>query len=173
MFKWYKRWRRRAIVISMIKKRITSQMTIWITKVKRTNFRVQGRIMLWTRCLIYLPMSKYLMLWSCCTFFITGILLYKLSRVGHLKIVDLSSEVAVQILKSKISVEAFDQIISATNMESITLSEYAFQLLSALERSPLSFPVLRETLYEYGFKKDFDFIRHSDAGFVEVAIRHL
>jgi hypothetical protein len=79
----------------------------------------------------------------------------------------------VQILKSEISVEEFDRIAVATNIEPIILSEYAMQLVNALESSSLSLPLLREALYANGFKRGFDFILHFDAAFIEVTTRHL
>lgn len=90
-----------------------------------------------------------------------------------LKIIDLSSPIAVEILKSEISAEKFDQITAATNIEPIVLSDYAMQLLDALESCPLSLSLLQEALYTNGFKRDFDFILHFDAAFIEATTRYL
>lgn len=96
-----------------------------------------------------------------------------LCRAGHQEIIDLSSPTAVEILKCEILPEEFDQITAVSNIEPIILSDYAEQLSKALENCPLSLFLLREALYENGFKKGFDSIVHFDASFVEVTIRYL
>lgn len=93
--------------------------------------------------------------------------------MGHLKIIDLSSESALRILQSEISEDEFNNITNATHIEPIVLSDYATELSNALQHCPLSPSVLRDTLYSNGFKKGFDSVVHSDAAFIEVATRHL
>ncbi|CAO3703122.1 unnamed protein product [Rhizopus stolonifer] len=93
--------------------------------------------------------------------------------VGHLQIIDFSSESALQILKSEISAEEFNGITTVTEIEPIVLSDYATELSNALEECPRSLSVLRETLYANGFKKGFDSIVHSNTAFIEVTTRHL
>ncbi|RCH83415.1 hypothetical protein CU098_006074 [Rhizopus stolonifer] len=93
-------------------------------------------------------------------------------EVGHLKIIDLSSESALRILQSEISEDEFNNITNATHIEPIVLSDYATELSNALQHCPLSPSVLRDTLYSNGFKKGFDSVVHSDAAFIEVATRH-
>ncbi|CEJ03364.1 hypothetical protein RMCBS344292_17350 [Rhizopus microsporus] len=46
------------------------------------------------------------------------------------------------------------------------------QLLDALESCPLSLSLLQEALYTNGFKRDFDFILHFDAAFIEATTRY-
>ncbi|KAI8880091.1 hypothetical protein K501DRAFT_255655 [Backusella circina FSU 941] len=93
-------------------------------------------------------------------------------EVGHIKIIDLSSESALCILKSEIPEDEFNDITNATHIEPIVLSDYATELSSALQQCPLSLSVLRDTLYTNGFKRGFDSVVHSDAAFIEVATRH-
>lgn len=85
----------------------------------------------------------------------------------------MSSPIAVEVLKSEISAEKFDQITAATNIEPIVLSDYATQLLNALESCPLPLSLSQEALYTNGFKQGFDFILHFDAVFIEVTTRYL
>ncbi|KAI8082203.1 hypothetical protein BDF21DRAFT_338690, partial [Thamnidium elegans] len=96
----------------------------------------------------------------------------KWSRVGHLKIIDLSSESALRILQSEISEDEFNNITNATHIKPIVLSDYAIELSNALQDCSLSPSVLRDTLYTNGFKKGFDSVIHSDAAFIEVATCH-
>lgn len=79
----------------------------------------------------------------------------------------------MEILKSEISVEEFDRITVATNIEPIIISEYAMQLVNALENGTLSLPLLREVLYANSFKRGFGFVLHFNAAFIEVTTRHL
>ncbi|KAG1292475.1 hypothetical protein G6F66_006938 [Rhizopus arrhizus] len=74
-------------------------------------------------------------------------------EVGHIQIIDLSSDTASQILKSDISAEEFSDIAAATEIKPIVLSDYATELSNALE------------------EKRFDPIVHSDAAFIEVTAR--
>ncbi|GAA5807060.1 hypothetical protein MFLAVUS_000410 [Mucor flavus] len=93
-------------------------------------------------------------------------------EVGHLNIIDFSSPVAVEILKPEISAEEFDRITDATNIEPIVLTDHAAALINALQSSTLFSSLIRESLCTNGFKRDFDFILHSDASFVEVTTRY-
>ncbi|KAI7908276.1 uncharacterized protein BX663DRAFT_547883 [Cokeromyces recurvatus] len=107
----------------------------------------------------------------------TSIALQQLSdlasnKVGHLKIIDLSSPIAMEILKSEIPAKKFNRITAATNIESITLSNYATHMLNALKSSSLSPSLLREALYTNGFKRGFNFILHFDVSFIEVTTRY-
>lgn len=96
-----------------------------------------------------------------------------MGRVGHLQIIDLSSETARQILKSGISAEYFNNITTATEIKPITLTSYATELSKALEECPLSVSVLRDTLNTNGYQKGVDPTVHSNLAFIEVLTRHL
>ncbi|CAO3633513.1 unnamed protein product [Mucor fragilis] len=93
-------------------------------------------------------------------------------EVGHLQIIDLSSETALQVLQSEISENEYRDITSATEINPINLSAYATQLSNALLECPLSLPILRQTLYDNGFRREFDPVMHPDAAFIEVTTRH-
>lgn len=106
--------------------------------------------------------------------------LFKVARIDSkviqeliYRIIDLSSPIAVEILKSEISTEEFDRITAATNIEPTVLADYAVELMNSLQNSTLSTSFIRESLYKNGFKRDFDFILHFDAAFIEVITRYL
>lgn len=69
--------------------------------------------------------------------------------------------------------DQLNAVIEATNIDRIEMSEYAKELSSVLQNSPLSVQKLRENLYCTGYQKGFDLISHEDAGFIEVTTRHL
>ncbi|KAG2218029.1 hypothetical protein INT45_014305 [Circinella minor] len=94
-------------------------------------------------------------------------------KVGYPEIIDLSSKSTSRILQFGISEDEFNNITNATHIEPTVLSDYAIELSNALQHSPLSLSVLRNTLYEYGFKKEFDSVVHSVASFIEVVTCHL
>ncbi|CEP14936.1 hypothetical protein [Parasitella parasitica] len=73
-----------------------------------------------------------------------------------MKIIDLSPESALFILKSELSEDEFNDITNATHIKPIVLSDYATELLSALQQCFLSLSVLRDTLYTSGFKRGLD-----------------
>lgn len=95
----------------------------------------------------------------------------KLSRVGHLKIIDLSSTTAVEILKSEVSLEEFKSITTATSINPIVLSDYALDLINAFNATTFLLKCLQETLYAKGFRKDFDLILSHDASVIEITTR--
>lgn len=69
--------------------------------------------------------------------------------MGHLKIIDLSSESALRFLQSEISEDEFNNIANATHIELIALSDYATVMSNTLQHCPLSLSVLREKLVEF------------------------
>lgn len=90
-----------------------------------------------------------------------------------MKIIDLTSTTAVEILQSEVSLEEFNSITTATKIDPIALSDYALDLINAFNTTTFSLKCLRETLYEKGFRKDFDLILNHDASVIEVTTRHL
>ncbi|KAG0172700.1 hypothetical protein DFQ28_009557 [Apophysomyces sp. BC1034] len=94
-------------------------------------------------------------------------------EVGRLQIIDLSSTTALDILKLEIPIDQFNAIIEAANMDPVPMSAYASELSNALNKAPLSTRALRETLYDVGYRKDFDLVAHDDANFMEITIRYL
>ncbi|KAG1289377.1 hypothetical protein G6F65_000201 [Rhizopus arrhizus] len=93
-------------------------------------------------------------------------------EVGRLQIIDLSSTTALDILKSEIPIDQFNAIIEAANMDPVPMFVYASELSNALDKAPLSTCVLRETLYDVGYRKDFDLVAHDDAHFMKITIRY-
>ncbi|CEP10658.1 hypothetical protein [Parasitella parasitica] len=93
-------------------------------------------------------------------------------EVGRLQIIDLSSTTALDILKLEIPIDQFNAIIEAANMDPVPTSAYASELSNALDKAPLSTRALRETLYDVGYRKDFDLVAHDDANFMEITIRY-
>lgn len=57
-------------------------------------------------------------------------------EVGHLKIIDLSSESALHISQSEIPEDEFNNITNAIHIEPIVLSDYATELSNALQHCP-------------------------------------
>ncbi|KAI8645556.1 hypothetical protein BD408DRAFT_338648, partial [Parasitella parasitica] len=97
----------------------------------------------------------------------------KLSRVGKLKIIDLSSMMAVDVLKEETSANhQFESIINSTKIDPIPISTQADNLINALNDTPLSMQPLRKTLYSHGFNESFDFVTNHDIGFMEVTVRY-
>ncbi|KAI9004288.1 hypothetical protein CLU79DRAFT_713127, partial [Phycomyces nitens] len=96
----------------------------------------------------------------------------KSSRVGRLRIIDLSSATALDILKSEIPIDQFNAIIEAVNMNLFPMSAYASDLSNTLDKALLSIYTLRETLYDVGYRKYFDLIAYDDANFTEITIRY-
>ncbi|KAG1131000.1 hypothetical protein G6F37_013479 [Rhizopus arrhizus] len=94
-------------------------------------------------------------------------------EVGRLQTIDLSSTTALDILKLEIPTDQFNAIIEAANMDPVPMSAYASELSNALDKAPLSTRALRETLYDVGYRKDFDLVAHDDANFMEITIRYL
>ncbi|KAI7867941.1 hypothetical protein BDF14DRAFT_1698956, partial [Spinellus fusiger] len=76
-------------------------------------------------------------------------------------------------LKEETSIDKSDSIIEATKMDPILMSDHANNLINALNDTPLSVKALFQTLYSVVFHQDLDFVINSDAGFMEVTIRHL
>lgn len=94
-----------------------------------------------------------------------------LSRVRRIDIIDLSSRAALSIPRhEKQNVEL---ILEATKIKQMYISKYANELIGAIINSSSSAKSLRESLYTSGFRKDFDLVDHSDAGVIEVTVRHL
>ena len=58
-------------------------------------------------------------------------------------------------------------------MDPVPMFVYASELSNALDKAPLSTCVLRETLYDVGYRKDFDLVAHDDAHFMKITIRYL
>ena len=54
-----------------------------------------------------------------------------------------------------------------------SMSAYARELSNALDSAPLSIRSLRETLYDVGYRKEFDLVAHDDANFIEITTRYL
>ncbi|KAG1294838.1 hypothetical protein G6F66_004867 [Rhizopus arrhizus] len=50
------------------------------------------------------------------------------------------------------------------------MSDYANEIINALENSPLSINKLRQNLYNAGFHHNFDLVTNEDAGFMEVTV---
>lgn len=96
-----------------------------------------------------------------------------MSRVEKLNIVDLSSTAAKDILRSEIGNDRYNLIVEETKLEPVTLSTYATELSNALNEASLSSQILRQALYNNGFRSDFDLVAHNDAGFIEVTTRYL
>jgi hypothetical protein len=69
-----------------------------------------------------------------------------LSRVGKLKIIDLSLRVAVDILEAETSADQFESIIKANKIDPIPMSTQANDLINALNDVLLSIQALRKTL---------------------------
>jgi hypothetical protein len=90
-----------------------------------------------------------------------------------LKIVDLSLQVAVEILKGETSAARFESIMKATKIDPIPISIQADTLISALNDVPLSIQALRKALYHHGFHDNFGLITNHDVGFIEVTVRQL
>ncbi|KAG1493576.1 hypothetical protein G6F46_008981 [Rhizopus delemar] len=93
-------------------------------------------------------------------------------RVGKLKIIDLSSSAAVDILKTETSGDQFESILEATKIHPITMSTEACNLIKCLNDATLSVQELRKTLYRHGFNENFDLIANHNMGFLEVTTRH-
>ncbi|KAG1315797.1 hypothetical protein G6F64_000369 [Rhizopus arrhizus] len=91
-------------------------------------------------------------------------------EVGRLQIIDLPSTTALDILRLGITIDQFNAIIEAANMDPVPMFVYASELSNALDKAPLSTCVLRETLYDVGYRKDFDLVAHDDAHFMEITI---
>ncbi|GAA5813705.1 hypothetical protein MFLAVUS_007192 [Mucor flavus] len=66
-----------------------------------------------------------------------------------------------------------DFTTEAANMDPAPMSAYASELSNALDKAPLSTRALHETLYDVGYRKDFDLVAHDDANFMEIAIRKI
>ncbi|CAO3696422.1 unnamed protein product [Rhizopus microsporus] len=93
-------------------------------------------------------------------------------QVEKLNIVDLSSTAAKDILRSEIGNDRYNLIVEETKLEPVTLSTYATELSNALNEASLSSQILRQALYNNGFRSDFDLVAHNDAGFIEVTTRY-
>ncbi|CAO3625284.1 unnamed protein product [Mucor hiemalis] len=57
-------------------------------------------------------------------------------------------------------------------MDPVLMSAYASELNNALIKAQLSTRTLRKTLYDVGYRKDFDLVAHDDANFMEITIRY-
>lgn len=79
----------------------------------------------------------------------------------------------LDILKVEIPIDQFNSVTAATEIYPIPMSAYANDLSNALNNAPLSIQTLCRTLYDVGFRKDFDLIAHDDASFMEITIRYL
>lgn len=76
-------------------------------------------------------------------------------------------------MKLEIPIDQFDTVIEAANMDPVPMSAYASELSNTLDIAPLSTHALRETLYDVGYRKDFDLVAHYDTNFMEITMWYL
>ncbi|KAG1095076.1 hypothetical protein G6F42_018621 [Rhizopus arrhizus] len=88
-------------------------------------------------------------------------------------LIDLSLTTALDTLKLEIPIDQFNTVFEAANMDPVPMSAYASELSNALDKAPLSTRTLGETLYDVGYRKDFDLVTHDDANFMEIMIWYL
>lgn len=68
-----------------------------------------------------------------------------------MKIIDLSLQIGVEILKAETSAAQFKSIMKATKIDLNPMSIQANTLIKELNDTPLSVQALRKALYHHGF----------------------
>ncbi|KAI8330396.1 hypothetical protein EDC96DRAFT_548954 [Choanephora cucurbitarum] len=93
--------------------------------------------------------------------------------VGHLNIIDLSSDSVVETLKEHITEEEYLDIACSLKTDQVKLSKNANELIKAIKSiKSFSYRTLRNTLYKHGYQFDHDPIAEFDTGIVESLVQH-
>ncbi|CAO3644771.1 unnamed protein product [Cunninghamella blakesleeana] len=93
-------------------------------------------------------------------------------KVGHLCIVDFTSNSVISMLKNSLSDEEYKDIKNNLKVNDFNISDYAKQLINVFEKTLPSTNALRDSLRTCGNQAHYDQFLHSDAGFIEVTTRH-